>query len=272
MEHLNSNNIKRAVIISDLSCFGKCSLTVSLPIISHYGIEAVPLPTALLSNHTGGFTNYTCLDLSETMHNIALKWKALDLKFDCIYTGYFSEPKQIDIALEFIKDFKTPNTLLIVDPVMGDNGSLYTGLDKSFVSGMQKLCSLADIITPNLTEAALLTELTVSDEPHLILEKLSTKNAVITGVKNADKIGCKVRINGEFLDFEKPYIDRQLHGCGDVFTSALCGELLSGRDYKTAVINAAEFCDLCIRGTDKEHPYHSYGLRFEPVLKKWSTL
>ena len=272
MEHLNSNNIKRAVIISDLSCFGKCSLTVSLPIISHYGVEAVPLPTALLSNHTGGFTDYTCLDLSESMNSIALKWQALDLKFDCIYTGYFSDPKQIEIALEFIRTFKKPDTLLIVDPVMGDNGSLYTGLNKSFVSGMQKLCSIADIITPNLTEAALLTELTVHDDPHLILEKLNTKNVVITGVKHADKIGCKARINGEETRHYKPYIDRQLHGCGDVFTSALCGEILSGKDLKTAVINAAEFCDLCIRETDKEHPYHSDGLRFETALKKWSTL
>ncbi len=272
MEHLNSNKIKRAVIISDLSCFGKCSLTVSLPIISHYGIEAVPLPTALLSNHTGGFEDYTCIDLSEPMNSIALKWKALKLNFDCIYTGYFSDPKQIEIALDFIKEFKKPDTLLIVDPVMGDNGCLYTGLDKSFISGMQKLCSIADIITPNLTEAALLTELTVDDDPHLILEKLTTKNVIITGVKTNEKIGCKARINGKEFEIQKSYIDRQLHGCGDVFTSALCGELLSGKEMQDAVINAAEFCDLCIRETDKEHPYHSYGLRFETVLKKWSTL
>lgn len=269
MENLNGNNIKRVMVISDLSCFGKCSLTVSLPIISHFGVEVVPLPTALLSNHTGGFSDYACFDMSESMQIITDKWKALGLNFDCIYTGYFSDPRQIDIALDIIKHFKTPKTLLIVDPVMGDNGALYTGLTEGFVDGMQKLCSLADIITPNITEAALLTHLSVEDSPELLLDNLTVKNAVITGVKADDTIGCIGKVNGKKITFTKPYIDRQLHGCGDVFTSALCGEFMCSGDMEKAVLLAAEFCDLCIRETDKDHPYHSYGLKFEGVLKEW---
>ncbi len=269
MENINGNNIKRVLVISDLSCFGKCSLTVSLPIISHFGIETVPLPTALLSNHTGGFSDYACFDMSEPMQIIMTKWKELNLKFDCIYTGYFSDPTQIDIALELIEHFKTQNTLLIVDPVMGDNGALYKGLNEGFVSGMQKLCSLADIITPNITEAALLTSLSIDANPHVLLNSLEVKNAVITGVKNGDSIGCIGKINGKETSFSRPYIDRQLHGCGDVFTSALCGELMCSGDMEKAVLLAAEFCDICIRETDKDHPYHSYGLKFEGVLKEW---
>ena len=269
MENLNGNNIKRVLAINDLSCFGKCSLTVSIPIISHFGVEVVPLPTALLSNHTGGFSDYYCLELGDAMQSIMKKWAALDLNFDCIYTGYFSDPNQIDIALEVIKRFKTPKTLLIVDPVMGDNGALYTGLNENFISGMQKLCSLADIITPNITEAALLTHLSVDTDPHILLNNLTVKNAVITGVKNGDTIGCIGNIEGKEFSVSKPYIDRQLHGCGDVFTSALCGELMCSGNIEKAVLTATEFCDLCIRETDKDHPYHSYGLKFEGVLKEW---
>ena len=124
--------IKRVALINDMSCFGKCSLTVSVPIISAFGCETVPLPTALLSTHTGEFRGYTKLDLSVEMKKIISHWEELNLGFDCIYTGYFCSIEQIDLTIEFIKKFKRENTVVIVDPVMGDNGSLYDGFSEEF--------------------------------------------------------------------------------------------------------------------------------------------
>lgn len=266
MDYLNGKNIKRAVAINDMSCFGKCSLTVALPIISHYGVEVVPLPTALLSNHTGGFKSYYCLDLTENMEKIIAEWESLGLEFDCIYTGYFSDPKQIDITLKFIEKFKRDDTILVVDPVMGDNGTIYKGLNEGFVNGIAKLCENADIITPNLTEASLLTGLSIDTDPYEMLKALNTENAIITGVINGEKIGCYAKFGSKFSKIEKPYVNRMLHGCGDVFTSIICGELLTGVDMKRATENAMEFCEKCIKATDGDYPYHKYGLKFETLL------
>ena len=150
--------MKRIVSIQDISCFGKCSLTVALPIISAMGIEACPVPTAVLSTHTGGFTGYTYRDLTNDIPSIADHWKSLDLKFDAVATGYLGSFEQIKIVSDFFDKFKTDDNLIIVDPVMGDKGHFYAGFTEDFALEMKKLCSKADVIVPNLTEAAQLLD------------------------------------------------------------------------------------------------------------------
>ena len=142
---------KRAAAIHDISCFGKCSLTVAIPVLSAAGIETCPIPTAMLSTHTGGFTNIHIRDLTDDVMPVAEHWKSLDLRFDAIYTGYLGSFRQLDIVSDFFDKFKSEGTTIIVDPVMADNGRLYGGITDDFPAGMRKLCEKADIITPNLT-------------------------------------------------------------------------------------------------------------------------
>ncbi len=157
----NMNTQKRIVAIHDISCFGRCSLTVALPIISAFGIETSIIPTAVLSTHTGGFSDFTYRDLTDDILPIVNHWKSLGLNFDAIYTGFLGSFEQIDIIDQVFELLKTPQTLIIVDPVMADNGELYKIFPKDFPKGMKKLCQKADILIPNLTEAALLL-----DEPY----------------------------------------------------------------------------------------------------------
>ena len=290
MVPINGSGLARVALLNDFSCFGKCSLTVSIPIISAYGIETVPLPTAVLSTHTGGFDRFVMRDMSQDMKDIAQHWKEMNMKFNCIYTGFFCTTEQIEFARKFIQDFSEENTLVIVDPVLGDNGELYSCFTEEFASEMRKLCDMANIITPNLTEAQLLVKAgrtskegqegkeneqassadqsfdKVNDED--LLGALPNKNVIITSVRRGDRIGYLARLGDEVIRIEEPMIHQKLHGTGDVFTSALCGEVVSGTDIKTALANAAEFCDRCIHDTAKYQPAHWYGLAFEDELER----
>ena len=271
MVPINGSGLKRVALLNDFSCFGKCSLTVSIPIISSYGIETVPLPTAVLSTHTGGFDRFVMRDMTEDMRQITAHWKEMGMQFDCIYTGFFCTIEQIAFARQFIRDFSGPQTIVLADPVLGDNGSLYSCFSEKFASEMRRLCEMADIITPNRTEARLLLGTAADDEAvsnEELLEGLHNPNVVITSVRRGDKIGYLARLGDEIVRIEKPMVHRQLHGTGDVFTSALCGEVLSGADMRQAVINAAEFCDHAIQDTAAYLPAHWYGLCFEEELKK----
>ncbi|MCM1358335.1 MAG: bifunctional hydroxymethylpyrimidine kinase/phosphomethylpyrimidine kinase, partial [Prevotella sp.] len=145
--------MKRTVTIQDISCFGKCSLTVALPVISAMGIETAVIPTAVLSTHTGGFTGYTFRDLTGDIPEISRHWKSLDIKFDSVYTGYLGSAEQIEIVSKFFDDFRTENNFIVVDPVLGDNGRFYAGFNEDFAGKMAGLCSKADYIIPNMTEA-----------------------------------------------------------------------------------------------------------------------
>ena len=151
--------MKRAVTIQDISCFGKCSLTVALPIISAMGIETAVIPTAVLSTHTGGFKGYTFRDLTGDIPQIASHWEKLGLSFDAIYTGYLGSPDQVQIVSDFFDSFGKEDNFIVVDPVMGDAGKLYAGFTDELVCGMRKLCAKADYIIPNMTEAALLLDI-----------------------------------------------------------------------------------------------------------------
>ena len=269
--------LKRVVAVNDMSCFGKCSLTVALPVISAFGVEAVPLPTAVLSTHTGGFSGFTCLDMTDEMEKIIAHWKTVGFKCDGIYTGYFTCARQIDITMGLIEDFADENTLVLVDPVMGDNGCLYTGFDETFAKDMARLCGKADVITPNITEALLLAQMPyepVQSEAAVkkCLAKLKdtgAKRSVITGARTDEKnIGyvCCDYETGETFSVFYPYEKMRLHGCGDVFASVLCGGLVKGNGFEEAVRRAAEFTERCIHSTEADIENHWYGLKFEKNL------
>ena len=162
----NQSYLKRVAAIHDLSGFGKCSLTVALPILSAAGIETSAMPTAILSTNTGGFTGFTYLDTTSEMRPFTKHLESLDIRFDAIYTGFLGSFEQLDIVNEFFGTFKREDNLILVDPVMADNGELYKIFTPDFALGMRKLCEKADIIVPNITEACLLLGETYQDGPY----------------------------------------------------------------------------------------------------------
>ncbi|MDO4492546.1 MAG: PfkB family carbohydrate kinase [Clostridia bacterium] len=271
MKNVNPCGLKRAALINDLSCFGKCSLSVAMPVLSSYGVETVPLPTAILSTHTGGFEGFVVKDMTDEMRSFSEHWKQCGVAFDAISTGWCCSVGQVCLAEDFIKSFRNEGTVVLVDPVLGDNGKLYACFGDAQVAAMRELCALADWITPNRTEAALLTGLPVTASDEELLTALPGKNAVITSIERNGEIGYLARIGNETVSVMRPMADLSLHGAGDVFGSAFLGELLSGKDGKTALESAAEFCDRSIRETAVRQPGHWYGLAFEAVLKERST-
>lgn len=269
--------MKRIVTIQDISCFGKCSITVALPIISAMGIECAIVPTSILSTHTGGFEGFTFRDLSEDIPKIQEHWKKYDLKFDTIYTGYLGSHSQIDYVMDFAKDFKKDGTILFVDPAMGDKGKLYTGFDVSFPAHMAKLCAMADIVVPNLTEASFMLDIEYKesyDEEHIkgVLKALCTlgaKKAILTGVSYESSTQGAVLYDSETDEFHSYFADNipmNFHGTGDTFASAFIGALTRGIDEKEALKIAVEFTVECIRTTVPDAKNHSYGTKFEECI------
>lgn len=268
--------MKRILSIQDISCVGKCSLTVALPIISAMGIETAILPTAVLSTHTG-FDSFTFHDLTGEIEPIAKKWQELGIGFDAIYTGYLGSFEQIRLVCEIFDSFGD-GRLKFVDPAMGDNGSLYSGFDRSFAHEMAKVCARADIIVPNLTEACFMLDIPYIsegyDEDYIkdILKRLvalGCKKAVLTGVSIIpDKLGCfgYDGESGEYFEYYNDKIDRSSHGTGDVFASVCVGALMRGMTLHDACALAADFvCDSIKATIDDENPI-TYGVHFEKVL------
>lgn len=267
---------KKVLTIQDISCVGQCSLTVALPIISACGIETCPLPSAVLSTHTGGFTGYTFRDLTDDMPDIREHWIKENIKFDAIYTGYLGSTKQIDIVKTFFDTCAANGCLKIVDPAMADNGKLYYGFDMAFVEQMKSLCALADFVVPNITEAAMLTGnefKTEYDEAYIDslidgLVKLGAKGVILTGVSySADKTGVLVYENGKKTYYAHNKIAKGCHGTGDIYASALVGSMMRGKSAFEAAKIAADFTVDCIINTQSD-PDHWYGARFEPSLAK----
>jgi pyridoxine kinase len=266
----------KIVTVQDISCIGKCSCTAALPIISSYGIETVILPTALLSSHTDGFGENTFLDLTDEMKKIISHWKTLSLSFDGIYTGYLGKIEQLSLVYDFVSDFKRDKTIVLVDPVMGDGGKYYKYFSNDYLEKMKHLCSCADVITPNVTEACLLTDTEYSLEftkelsQRLVsgLLALGAKKVVITGMHFGDDIGY-VASDGEgmhTISF-KHYKNTRFAGTGDVFASSLLSELLSGDRFFECVERAAHFTSGCIEATYKDGVNFYYGLNFEKYIK-----
>lgn len=265
--------MKRILTIQDISCVGKCSLTVALPVISAFGVEAAVLPTAVLSNHTA-FSSWTFRDLTEDMADIASKWKELGISFDAVYTGYLGSKKQIDIVKDIIDDFKTETSFSLIDPVMADHGKLYTGFDLDFVKEMAKLCSVADIIVPNMTEACFMLDIPYTeeyDEKYIkdMLKKLTAlgaKTAILTGItfdkKNLGAYGYNSETD-EYYYYSREYLPVSFHGTGDIFASALLGALATGKTQKDALSVAVDYTVECIIKTMQNENHNWYGVDFE---------
>jgi pyridoxine kinase len=269
---------KRAVAIHDISGFGRCSLTVALPILSAAGVETVALPTAVLSTHTGGIDGFTYRDLTEDMIPVAEHWKSLNLAFDAVYTGFLGSFEQLDIVKKFFDDFKTAGNLIFVDPVMADNGQLYKIFPTEFPLGMKELCKKADVIIPNITEAALMLEEEYIEGPYtkeyienllFKLGDLGPTQVVLTGVFFDEKsLGAatydKATGNIDYIMDKK--IPGYYHGTGDVFGSALLSGLLNGFSLKEATAVAVHFTTGSIQKTFNEQTDIRFGVNFEQTI------
>jgi len=268
--------MKRIVTVQDISCVGKCSLTVALPIISAMGVETAIIPTAVLSTHTM-FQNFTCKDLTDQIEPITAHWKTEDFGFDAIYTGYLGSFEQIDIVTRMFEDFKTESNVTIVDPAMADNGKLYPAFDEAFAKKMASLCAKADIILPNITEASFMTGMeykTEYDEAYIkdmlkALTGLGAKIAVLTGVGFEEgKTGVMGydSVNDEFWYYEQKKLPCSYHGTGDIFASAFTGALMNGFDWKGAAEIASEYVAECIWLTMADGKKEWYGVHFEAAI------
>lgn len=268
--------MKRIVTIQDISCVGKCSLTVALPIISAMGVEAAILPTAVLSTHTM-FSNFTFKDLADQIEPIADHWKKENMKFDAVYTGYLGSFEQIDLMKNFFDQFNTEDNLLFVDPAMADNGKLYPAFDEAFAKHMGTLCAKADIIVPNITEACFMTGMeykTEYDENYVkdLLVKLSdlgAKISILTGVSFAEgKTGVMGydKEKDEFSYYEHDKLPVSYHGTGDIFSSTCVGAMMNGMDWTEAVKVAADYTAECIRLTLEDPAKPWYGVNFEQAI------
>ncbi|MDR3552489.1 MAG: pyridoxamine kinase [Clostridia bacterium] len=269
---------KRVAAIHDISGFGKCSLTVALPIISVAGIETSVIPTAVLSTHTGGFTGFTYRDLTEDLRPIARHWKSLGLTFDALYSGFLGSFEQLEIVSEIFDLFKTKENLILVDPVMADNGELYSLFNTDFAAGMAKLCSKADIIVPNLTEAAFLLKREYREGPYdkayigellKALAALGPSRVVLTGVwfdKSELGAACYDDSTGETGFALSKTIEGYYHGTGDVFASALLSGLLNGFSLSDSTQLAVDFTAGSIRRTYEAGTDVRFGVNFEAGL------
>ena len=267
---------KKILTIQDISCVGQCSLTVVLPIISACGLETCVLPSAVLSTHTAGFTGYTFRDLTEDMPSIKDHWVKEGIQFDAIYTGYLGSTKQIDYVADIFEATAAENCVKIVDPAMADNGSLYPGFDADFVEAMKGLCTKADYVIPNITEACFLTGIEYKTEydreyVDLILQKLSAlgcRNIIITGISYEEgKTGVVVFEDGNYTYYEHEKLANSCHGTGDIYASAFVGAFTRGKTAYEAARIAADYAVECIKETAKLDN-HWYGAAFEPVLGK----
>lgn len=265
---------KRVLTIQDISCFGQCSLTVALPILSACGVETAILPSAVLSTHTGGFTGFTVRDLSDDMPDIEKHWNKEGVTFDAFYTGYLGSAKQIDYVKSIFATTKREDSIKVVDPAFADNGKLYFGFDMEYVEAMKKLCAEADILLPNISEASFLTGIeykTEYDKEYIIdlskaLIDLGAKTVVITGVGFKEgKTGVAVYENGELKYYEHNKISKGSHGTGDIYASAFTGAVLRGKDILQAAEIAANYTVKCIENTIGDES-HWYGVKFETAL------
>lgn len=270
--------VPRIAAVHDISCFGRCSLSVIMPILSCMGIQVCPLPTAVLSTHLGGFGSPAFCDFTDHMPAFFQHWKREKVAFDCIYSGFLASEKQIDVVCGFIDAFSQNNPLVLVDPVMGDEGKLYSTYTPQMQEQMKKLIRKANIITPNYTEACFLL-----GEPYheqgfdfdrikewlIRLADFGPATVVMTGVPLAkDKIfniGYE-RSTGSFWEVSADMIPARYPGTGDIFASVLVGELLKGQSLLAAMRQAADFAALAIKITFEAATPTREGVLLESVL------
>ena len=272
----------RVAAIHDMSGFGRCSLTVAIPILSAMGVQCCPLPTAFLSTHTGGFEGFTFLDMTDEMPKVADHWARLGLAFQAIYSGFLGSERQIGIVADFIRRFRRQDTVVVIDPVMGDHGRVYQTYTPAMCAGTARLAELADVITPNLTEAALLLDRPYDalpeDEAGLleITRQLSgdgRRSVVLTGASAGPDLtgaACFDAATGRTRMIQTRRVPREFHGTGDVFASVLTGALVGGAPLLAAVERAVEFVRLCGERTAAQDLPMREGVDFEPLLG-WLT-
>lgn len=276
-------NVRRIAAIHDLSGIGRTSLMAVIPILSTMGFNVCPLPTAILSNHSQ-YPDFSFLDLTEEMPRIIDQWEKLGVTFDAIYTGYMGSPRQIEIVCGFIERFRTADTLVVVDPVLGDNGHLYSKMTQEMVEEMRRLACRADVLTPNLTEAfALLdrpynTDCTTEELKDLIAElsEMGPDTVIITGVPVPGQSGLTSVIARSKSDLRTwkvtcPYLPAHYPGTGDSFTSVITGSLLQGDSLPIALDRAAQFILQGIRSTFGYRMDNRDGILLERVLPNLNT-
>lgn len=261
--------MKKCAVINDLSGFGKCSLTAAIPIISATGSEVHPLVTAVLSNQTA-YESFRSQSLTDTLLPFIDEWKKLGAEFDAILTGFVTDERQLDIINTFADTFKTDDNILIVDPVMADNGSLYDGYTPSMCNKIRSLCKRADIITPNVSELCILADEEPAEDYCTICryaQKIMSEGAgkiVVTGYKNGKTISNIVFDNGEVLEVSAENIGGYYSGTGDIFVSILTGGILKGMPLYDAVSLAAAFIEKVIKNTAGDN--REDGIEFEKFL------
>lgn len=275
--------LKKVAAIHDLSCFGRCALTVISPTLSAMGAQVIPVPTCLLSTHTGGFTDMYFEDHTEALERIFEHFSQLDLRFDAIYTGFLGSYAQIELVDRFIKKFANKETFVLVDPVMGDGGKLYSTYTDELMRGMAQLCKKADIITPNLTEACFLTQTEYRDTSLMNEKELSAfarelchrlsesgaKKTVVTGLRTGTDRLCVCGSDtksGEFFSYTFERVNKDYPGTGDLFASVLLGSLLRGEDFESSVHTVADFTSRVMRYSAEFDTPEREGVAFEAFL------
>ena len=268
--------MKRVLTIQDISCLGKCSLTIALPVISALGAETVILPTAVLSTHTM-FKNFTVKDLSDQIEPICGHWNSEGVEFDAIYTGYLGTIGQIDQVKKIFETFKRDSTIIFVDPVMADNGKLYPAFNMDYVKKNAELCEHADIIVPNITEASFMTGTEYREEYDeayvkellIKLNEFGARISVLTGVSLEEgKTGVMGydRESDEYFLYQNVKVDAVYHGTGDLFSSVCVGEMMRGKDWKNALRIAADYTAHTIKCTLNNPKEPWYGVDFEATI------
>ena len=270
------SKVIKALTIQDFSCFGQCSITVFLPIVSAFSVEVVSLPTGIYSTHTAAYPNWKSLDLTDQMAVITNHWNENNLKFPLIHTGFMTSNQQFQNTLDTIKKCRSEETFLLIDPILGDNGSLYKSMEPVMIDNMRKIVSMADCITPNLTEACLITNTPYSDSVDMddILNKLSAlgpKHIILKSIRKDGEIG---NLHYDCLTKEKHYSFAKFHegfwhGCGDVLSSILAGFICKGKSINEAIDFATSFISESISITPSEH---FYGICFEQLIHKISEV
>ncbi len=273
------NPVPRTAAIHDLSGFGRASLTVIVPILSTLGIQVCPVPTAVLSTHTGGFTDYSFIDLTENMKKTIQHWKNLEIAFDAIYSGFLGSPEQIHIVSDFIESFRKEDQLKVIDPVMGDNGKPYQTMNSEMISGMKELVHYADIITPNFTEACFLLdeeyresiEINEIKDWIMRLSEMSGDRVILTSVpvpekKHLSSVIAYNRKDNRFWEVDCDYIPAHYPGTGDIFASVITGSLLQGDSLPIALDRAVQFVSVAIRATFGYNYPPREGVLLERVL------
>lgn len=253
--------MKKCAVFNDICGFGKCSLAASIPILSAMGTEVHSMPTAVLSNQTA-YGSFSSVDLTDVFPEFIKQWEKLNAQFDAVLTGYFASEKQIDIVRNYIKESDVP--LIVVDPVLGDNGSLYDGFDDSICGEMKKLALCADIITPNITELFCLSGENDIEKAAYALIKQGIGCVVVTGVEKKDKIGCRVFTADDDKSFYSDKTGGYYSGTGDIFSAVLTGSVLRGKIVFEAALTATDFVSAVIKDTNQGNPEN--GVDFERKL------